>query len=95
MRVLPDLQAQYERLRAPDFEMLLVTRHTHNQTTQDVRDSIATNGLTMPVAVDSGEGHRLYGVTGIPTAALIDKEGKVVFLGHPRNLTDVVIAEQR
>ena len=92
---LPDLQAQYERQRAPDFEMLLITRHTHNQTTQDVRDSMATHGLTMPVAVDSGEGHRLYGVTGIPTATLIDKEGTVRFQGHPVRLTDTVIAEHR
>ena len=53
-------------------------------------------GLSYPILADvKGTTQELYGATVLPTVVLIDKQGKIRFLGHPRGLTDVVIAEHR
>lgn len=94
-RALPAVQEFYERNKGPDFEMIAVTRHSKGQTSQKVRDYMAENNYTFPVAVDEGGGSRAYGVTGIPAAAMIDKKGKVVFRNHPAQLTDELLAKHR
>jgi hypothetical protein len=35
--------------------------------------------------------YQQFGIEGIPTAFLVDKGGKIVWTGHPMELTDVEI----
>ena len=52
---------------------------------------LTENGYTVPVAIDPGTTSRSYGVSGIPAAALVDKDGNVVFRNHPAQVTDELI----
>ena len=87
-RTMPKIQEFYDRNKGDDFVMIALTRHSKGQTTQAVMEYMKENGYTMPVAVDPGSSSRAYGVTGIPAGAIINKEGKVVFRGHPANFSD-------
>ena len=94
-RTMPSIQEFYDRNKGDDFEMIALTRNSKGQTTDIVRDYLAENNYTFPVAIDSGGSSRAYGVTGIPAAAMIDKKGKVVFRNHPAQLTDALVANHR
>jgi hypothetical protein len=92
---MPSIQEFYERNKGDDFAMIAVTRNSKGQTTDKVRDYMAENGYSFPVAIDAGASSRAYGVTGIPAAAMVDKAGKVVFRNHPAQLTDALVAQHK
>ncbi len=94
-RTMPSIQEFYERNKGDDFAMIAVTRNSKGQTTDKVRDYMTENGYTFPVAIDTGASSRVYGVTGIPAAAMVDKAGKVVFRNHPAQLTDALVAKHK
>ena len=85
---MPHVQDVWKKYGGDDFTVLALTRHSRGQTTEKVRSYITDNGFTMPVVVDGGATSRAYGVSGIPAAALVDPQGKVVFRDHPSRLTD-------
>jgi hypothetical protein len=86
---MPALEAQYEAYHPRGLEMVALNRLTHS-TAPDVAAYITQFGLTFPVAQETGALRERYLVTGIPAAALL-AGGKVVWRGHPRELTDAVI----
>jgi len=47
-----------------------------------VTNFMDTTGLSYPMAIDSGEVARNYGVVAIPTIILIAKDGKILYRGH-------------
>jgi thiol-disulfide isomerase/thioredoxin len=94
-RTMPSIQEFYERNKGDDFAMIAVTRNSKGQTTDKVRDYMAENNYTFPVAIDTGASSRAYGVTGIPAAAMVDKSGKVVFRNHPAQLTDALVKKHQ
>ncbi|MEE2830335.1 MAG: redoxin family protein [Myxococcota bacterium] len=90
---MPRLQEFYDKHKGKDFEMITVTRNSKGQTTEKVRSYLQENGITIPAMVDPGTTSRAYGVSGIPAAALIDKNGQVVFRNHPSRVTDGLLAK--
>jgi peroxiredoxin len=49
-------------------------------------------GMVYGIGIDAGgAASKTYGVTGIPSAFLIDKDGKVAWAGHPARLTEADI----
>jgi thiol-disulfide isomerase/thioredoxin len=81
----------WQKYRDQGLQVVAVTKNSRGQTTDTVRSYLSENGYTMPVAIDPGGTSRNYGVSGIPAAALVDKNGKVVFRNHPSQVTDALI----
>ncbi len=88
---MPVLQAEWERWRDKGVQVIAVTRHSKGQTTDSVRTYAEENGLTYPIVVDPGGTSRAYNVSGIPAAAVVGKDGTVVFRNHPAQITDALI----
>lgn len=85
VREMPAIQAAYERYRDQGFEVLAVAVDQNPGSPRPdggvdgpVSDFVDRFGLTFPVLLDpTGGTERLYGVDGLPTTFLIDREGKV------------------
>lgn len=91
-REMPNVEERFQKYK-DQVNIVAVTRNTRGQTTDKVREYIGENGLSFPIAIDPGDTSRAYGVSGIPAAALLDKDGKVVFRNHPARLTDDLIEQ--
>ncbi len=89
-REMPNVEERFQKYK-DKVNIIAVTRNTRGQTTDKVREYIGENGLSFPIAIDPGETSRAYGVSGIPAAAMLDKDGKVVFRNHPARLSDDMI----
>jgi peroxiredoxin len=74
---MPAMEALYEKLRGPDFEMLAVSADEGGKA---VVEPFVRNGkLTFPVLLDpDGQIGMRYGVTGFPETFVIDRNGRVV-----------------
>ena len=59
---------------------------------QDVLSYLDEGGYTFPVLFDSGNWDSIvatnYGVSSIPRTFLIDRNGRVLYEGHPQGLTE-------
>lgn len=58
-----------------------------NEDRKTIEPFAADNGMTWPLAIGSKSGQD-YGVQGIPHAILVDREGKIVWRGHPMSGMD-------
>ena len=90
---MPKTEELWQKHRDDGLVVIAVTRNSRGQTTETVREYASENGLTMPIAIDPGGTSRAYGVSGIPAAALVGKDGKVVWRNHPGQLTESMLAE--
>jgi peroxiredoxin/outer membrane protein assembly factor BamD (BamD/ComL family) len=90
-REMPSVEERFQKYKDRGLQILAVTRNSRGQTTDKVREFLGQNGYTFPVAIDPGGTSRAYGVSGIPAAALVDKDGKVVFRNHPARIDDAMI----
>jgi len=66
----------------------LVVLAMSNEAADKVEPFIEQNGMVYRVGLDAGAAMKAYGVTGIPHAFLIDKDGKVLWADHPSNLKE-------
>jgi len=74
---IPSMQALYERLHGPDFEMLAVNADQGDRSVVD--RFVREQGLTFPVLPDPElTVTDLYLVTGYPETFIIDRNGRVV-----------------
>lgn len=78
--------------------IIAVTKEDPRNSLEDVRKMTAEKGDTMAYTVafdDAGKTYASYmtaaGQRGIPTAFLVDKQGKIAYIGHPMNM-DVPMA---
>ncbi len=92
-REMPNVEKTWQKYKDQGLVVIGITRNSRGQTTDSVKEFMNENGFTVPVAIDPGTTSRAYSVSGIPAAALIDREGKVVFRNHPNQLTEDVIAK--
>lgn len=74
---MPSMQALYQGMHGPDFEMLAVSADEQGKS---VVDAFAREyGLTFPVLLDpDGQVATRYGVTGYPETFILDRNGRVV-----------------
>jgi tetratricopeptide (TPR) repeat protein len=86
-RALPKLQASYSKYEGRGLEVLGLTQITLSSTDQKVLECIESNGLTFPIAKGGEEAMSFYELSGWPSAVMI-ADHKVVWRGHPDELTD-------
>lgn len=86
-REVPQMQATYEKLKDQGLEVVGLTKITKSATEEKVTDFIKENGVTYPMAKETGELSAYFNVSGIPAAAIV-KDGKVVWRGHPARLDE-------
>lgn len=88
---VPKLQATYTKYQPKGLQMVGLTKQTKGTTEDQVKAFISEKGVTYPIAKESGqETSEYYGVKGIP-AAIVVKDGKVVWRGHPARLNDAML----
>jgi thiol-disulfide isomerase/thioredoxin len=87
---LPEVQAASDHFAARSKDFAVIGLHDSGATVEQVVQFARRRGLTYRLAVDRptaeegwfGATFRDYGVRGIPAAAVIDRQGKVVFVGR-------------
>jgi thiol-disulfide isomerase/thioredoxin len=90
-REVPNLQKTYNNFSGKGLNMLALTKVTKSASDEKVAEFIAENNLTYPSAKERGdEMSRRFNIRGIP-AAVVLKNDKVVWRGHPAQLSDEMI----
>ena len=76
---MPALEQLYRDFRAyPDFALLTV--NTEQRSMRSLREFIAKNNYDFPVLLDADNAvSAAYGVSALPSAFVIDREGRIVF----------------
>src|SRR6185503_1953849 len=85
-----------------DKGLIVIGQNVWENDTSKVEPFIKKMGekMTYRVALDSGEGNkgkmaetwmRAAGQNGIPAAFIVNKEGKIAWIGHPMTLKDNVL----
>lgn len=91
-REVPKLSATYDKYKSQGLAMVGLTKQTRNVTDDQVTSFVDSEGVSYPIAKEKGDSlSQHYGVRGIPAAAMV-KDGKVVWRGHPAQLSDDMIA---
>ena len=72
------VQALYDQYADQGF--IVVALHSSHQS-QDMDDFVAEHSYTMPIALDTGETYRRFGVEGIPQYVLIGRDGRLAETG--------------
>lgn len=93
-REMPHAAVLLDRHGDRGFQVLGLTANTKSQTTGDVFPFVEDPqyGIDYPVAVDLEENTTTaYQLTGLPSAALVDRAGVVRWVGHPNHLTEAAI----
>jgi thiol-disulfide isomerase/thioredoxin len=86
-REVPKLEAIYESLKGDGLQVVGLTRITKSSSEEAVEQFIKDNNLTYPIAKEDGKVGGYFSVRGIPAAAVL-KNGKVIWRGHPGELTE-------
>ena len=73
---MPSMETLYQRYKDLGLEMLAVNLR---ESPDEVRRFVQSNGYTFPVLLDrTGRVGSNFGVSGIPTTFIIDREGKII-----------------
>jgi len=89
-REVPKLQAVYDSLKGQGLDVIGLTKVTKSATDEKVAEFIKTKNMTYPVAKENGSATQHFGVSGVP-AAVVVKDGVVVWRGHPARLSEAQI----
>ncbi|MCA9566904.1 MAG: TlpA family protein disulfide reductase [Myxococcales bacterium] len=90
-REVPKVEATYTKYKGAGLNIVGLTKQTRDVTEDQVKEFIASNNITYPIAKEAGQAMSTrFGVKGIPAAAVV-KDGKVVWRGHPARITDQMI----
>ncbi|MDQ7778559.1 MAG: TlpA disulfide reductase family protein, partial [Planctomycetota bacterium] len=94
---IPALGALHETYSAKDLVIIGVTAVDQKQTLEDMKKYVGDNKIKYSIGVDSpARGTALaFGVRGIPTAFLLDRNGRVRWQGSPGRGTRLEAAIQR
>jgi thiol-disulfide isomerase/thioredoxin len=90
-REVPKMQATYEKFADKGLNMMACTKVTKSSTEEKVQSFVETNNLQFPVFKEDGKLSQYFNVSGIPAAAVV-KDGKIVWRGHPANISDAMLA---
>ncbi len=87
---LPEVQTAYDHLNSRNHDFMMIGLHDSGATVEQVAKFAVKRGLTYPIAIDRPTGEtgwfgatfKEYGVRAIPAAAVIDRQGKITFVGR-------------
>jgi len=88
---VPKFQKIHDANRDKGLQVVGVTRLTREATEQSVKNFIAENRVSYPMAKETGDLATYFNVTGIPAAAVV-KDGKIIWRGHPQRLNGAILA---
>lgn len=91
-REVPKLMETHANWSSKGMKVVGFTRITKSATEEKVKEFMAEQKVSYPVAKEKGELARTFNVGGIPAAAIV-KDGKVVWRGHPARLNDEMIGK--
>ncbi len=93
-REVPKLPEMAGKWKSKGVQVVALTKITKSATEESVMEFIKENKLEgIPMGKEKdGAMSNAYAVTGIPAAAVV-KDGKVVWRGHPAQLTDDVLGK--
>lgn len=86
-REVPKMQALYDNLKDDGLQLVGLTRLTRSTTEEQITKFISDQKVKYPIAKENGEVAKHFKVSGIPAAAVV-KDGKVIWRGHPGQLTE-------
>ena len=87
VRAMPQIQRLHDRYR----DRGLVVVALSYEDTNTLKPFLKKNAYTMPVASDTKKKCvTAYGIRGWPTTFLIDKEGKIAYVGSPYSIEPVI-----
>ena len=66
------------------------TKLSRGKTEDEVKTFLSENGISFPIAKESGDFSDSFNVSGIPAAA-IAQNGTVIWRGHPARITDEML----
>lgn len=89
-REVPKLQATFDTYKGQGLGVVGLTKLTRGKTVDEVKAFIAENKVTYPMGKEAGDMSEFFGVSGVPAAAVV-KAGKVVWRGHPAQVTEDMI----
>lgn len=89
-REVPKLQAIYDSYSPKGLQVVGLTKVTRSSTEEGVSEFLTQQKVSYPVAKENGQMSTHFGVSGIPAAAVV-KGGKIVWRGHPANLSDAML----
>lgn len=89
-REVPKLEETFNSYKGKGLGVVGLTKQSRGKTPEDVKAFIAENNISYPIAKENGSMSELFGVSGVPAAAVV-KGGKVVWRGHPAQLNDELI----
>lgn len=81
---IPHLNEVYKKYGAKGLQIVGIT----DEPAQTIRNFMKKTPIDYPVATARPRLIESFGVSGIPHAFLVDKEGTIVWQGHPMELTD-------
>lgn len=84
---VPKLEATYQQYKGQGLNLVGLTKMTKGKTLEDVKAFIAEKGVKYPIGHEDGSMSEFFGVSGVPAAAVV-KGGKVVWRGHPAQITE-------
>ncbi len=92
-REVPKLQETYNKYQGKGLQMVGLTKQSKGVTDDQVTEFLKAQNVSYPIGKEAGqETSEYYGVKGIPAAVMV-KDGKVVWRGHPARLTDAMLDE--
>lgn len=93
VREVPKLQATYEKYKPQGLNVVGLTKVSRGKTDADVLAFLEEKKVTYAIGKEDEAGtlSQRFGVNGVPAAAVV-KGGKVVWRGHPAQVTDEMIA---
>lgn len=84
---MPHLNDLHQRHGSRGLKIVAVSREKGDVIAQFIREE----GVVYPVA-RSSRASGLYGVSGIPDAFIIGKDGKILWRGHPGHIDDAMLS---
>jgi len=88
LKSVPHLNEVYNKYKAKGLEIVGIT----DEDAATVKKFQEKVPMSYAVAIDTPKSlYKQFGITAIPQAYLVDKSGKVVWTGHPLELTDAEI----
>jgi thiol-disulfide isomerase/thioredoxin len=89
-REVPKIQELYKKYSPKGFQIVALTKMSRGKTEKEIMGFLEENKVSYPAGKEDGSVSEYFAVSGIP-AAVVLKDGKVAWRGHPARITEEMI----